>query len=137
MISEKRGYMPKSKTDDWATPRDFYNKLDNEFHFDFDPCPLNSTFDGLSNATEWGKCNFINPPHKKVYEFVRRAYYELKNKGKMSVLLLPVRTDTKWFHEFIYGQFEIRFIKGRLKFGDGKNSATFPSMVVIMREELK
>lgn len=129
---EKRGYMLRSKTDDWETPKDFYNKLNEEFNFNFDPCPFpKPNWGGLE--IEWKERNFVNPPHKQIYDWVRKARQE-NCKGKLVVLLLPVRTDTKWFHEFIYQKgFEIRFIRGRLKFGNSKNSATFPSMVVIMR----
>ena len=67
-----------------------------------------------------------------VIEWVEKAYTE-SLKGKTVVMLLPARTDTKWFHKFVLNKAEIRFIKGRLKFGDGNNSAPFPSMVVIYR----
>ena len=103
--------------DDWETPRELYNELDKEFHFDFDPCPLHSSFDGLK-FTKWGKCNFINPPYSRKLkeQFILRAYFEWKYNNKTCVLLLPVSTSTKIFHEYIYNQAEIRFIKGRVKF---------------------
>lgn len=121
------------QSDDWSTPRDLYNLLDAEFHFDFDPCPLYSTYDGLSEDVEWGKSNFINPPYSRIMYWVQRARIESRN-GKLCVLLLPSRTDTRWFHQYIYNDpnIEVRFIKGRLKFGGGKSSAPFPSMIVIM-----
>ena len=115
----------------WETPDDFYNKLDEEFHFDFDPCPHNPTFDGLN--IEWGKVNFVNPPYKTSKEWIKKGWEEWK-KGKTVVFLIPARTDTKAFHEYIYHQAEIRFIKGRLKFKGAKNSAPFPSMLVIFRK---
>jgi len=118
-----------SNTDVWSTPPDFYKKLDDEFHFDFDPCPLNPTFDGLS--VQWGKRNFMNPPYGRVIgNWIKKA-----SENPMTVCLLPARTDTRWFWDYIYNKphVEIRFIKGRLKFGGGKNSAPFPSMVVIFR----
>ena len=116
-----------SNTDVWSTPPDFYKKLDDEFHFDFDPCPLNPTFDGLS--VKWGKRNFMNPPYGRVIGFwVKKA-----SENPLTVCLLPARTDTRWFHDYIYNKAEIRFVKGRLKFGGGKNSAPFPSMVVIFK----
>lgn len=110
-------------------PPDFYKKLDDEFHFDFDPCPLNPTFDGLK--VEWGKRNFMNPPYgREIGKWVEKACA-----NPLTVCLLPARTDTRWFHDWICnGQAEIRFIKGRLKFGGSKNSAPFPSMVVIFRK---
>jgi hypothetical protein len=116
-----------SNTDVWSTPPDFYKKLDEEFHFDFDPCPLNPTFDGL--GVKWGRCNYMNPPYgREIGKWVKKA-----SENKMTVCLLPARTDTRWFHDYIYGKAEIRFIKGRLKFGGSKNSAPFPSMIVIFR----
>ena len=76
---------------------------------------------------------YCNPPYgREISKWVEKAYSENK-KGVLVVLLLPARTDTKWFHEYIYKKHEIRFIKGRLKFNDGKKSAPFPSMVVVMR----
>ena len=66
---------------------------------------------------------------------VEKSYKENKENNVTVVMLIPSRTDTKWFHNYIYGIAEIRFIKGRLKFGNSKNSAPFPSMVVIFRGE--
>ena len=116
-----------SNTDIWSTPPDFYKKLDDEFHFDFDPCPLNPTFDGLE--VKWGGCNYMNPPYgRQIGKWIKKA-----SENPMTVCLLPARTDTRWFHDYIYGKAEIRFLKGRLKFGGSKNSAPFPSMVVIFK----
>ena len=105
--------------DHWATPKDFYDMLNDEFEFDFDPCPYNhdvNDWDGLE--VEWGKRNFINPPYSLGLKnkFVLKAIEEAK-KEKLCVLLLPVSTSTKLFHEHILrSNPEIRFIKGRLKF---------------------
>lgn len=124
--------MFKSSCDNWKTPDDVYSKLNDEFYFDFDPCPLNDKpdFDGLS--IEWGKSNFVNPPYSKISDWCKKAYEEYK-KGKTVVLLIPSRTDTKYWHEYIMKATEIRFIKGRLKFGNSKNSAPFPSCVVVYK----
>lgn len=74
---------------------------------------------------------FCNPPYgRELPKWVKKSYEEAK-KGSIVVMLLPARTDTRWFHDYIYGKADIRFIKGRLKFNDGKMSAPFPSMVVI------
>jgi len=106
-------------SDNWETPKEFFNKLNQEFNFDFDPCPINhdiNLWNGLD--IEWGKRNFINPPYsRKLKEaFVKKAIKESK-KGKLCVLLLPVSTSTKLFHDFILpNKKEIRFIKGRIKF---------------------
>ena len=116
-----------SKTDKWFTPKDLYNKLNKEFKFDFDPCPINPKFDGLN--IKWGKRNFMNPPYgREIGKWVKKA-----SESPLTVCLLPARTDTKWFHDYILGKAEIRFIKGRLKFGEAVNSAPFPSMVVIFK----
>lgn len=104
--------------DDWKTPQDLYDSLDKEFHFDFDPCPFKhdiTLWNGLE--IEWGCSNFVNPPYSRKLkeEFIRKAYLEyLKN--KIVVMLLPVSTSTKIFHEIIYPNCEIRFLKGRVKF---------------------
>lgn len=106
-------------SDNWATPREFYAKLDEEFGFDFDPCPLNhnlSEWDGLK--VNWGRTNFVNPPYSRSLKeaFIMKAIEESK-KGKVCVMLLPVSTSTKIFHDFIIpNQAQIRFIKGRIKF---------------------
>lgn len=105
----------KPMHDNWKTPKDLYDKLDQEFHFDCDPCPLNAKFDSLKSF--WGFSNFINPPYnRKVKEaFILKAYEESK-KGSVCVMLLPVSTSTKIFHEVILPNAEIRFLKGRVKF---------------------
>lgn len=107
-------------SDNWATPTKFYLELDREFNFDFDPCPYNDSgnleFDGLK--VEWGQRNFINPPYSRNLKeaFVKKAIEE-SEKGKLCVMLLPVSTSTKLFHELIQPNAkEIRFIKGRLGF---------------------
>lgn len=76
---------------------------------------------------------FCNPPYSNIKEWVRKCYEESLKPNTLVVLLMPARTDTRYFHDYIINRTEIRFIKGRLKFGDGKNSAPFPSMVVIFR----
>jgi len=124
--------------DNWATPKEVYKILDDEFHFDFDPCPLNYKQDGI--LTDWGKSNFINPPYsRKLKEaFIYKAFEESK-KGKICVMLLPVSTSTKIFHEIIYPNAEIRFIKGRINFlPNGKESDKYSgsqmdSMIVIFK----
>lgn len=119
-----------SNCDNYKTPDAVYNKLNEEFKFDFDPCPLNESpnFDGLN--INWGKSNFVNPPYSQIAKWCKKAYEEsLKN--KIVVMLIPSRTDTKYWHDYIMKAKEIRFIKGRLKFGDSKNSAPFPSCIII------
>ncbi len=108
-----------NNNDDWATPNYFYNKLNKEFHFNFDPCPLNHDiikWDGLEIS--WKSRNFINPSYSiKIKEaFVKKAIEESK-KNKLCVLLLPVSTSTILFHDYILPNAkEIRFVKTRIKF---------------------
>jgi len=134
--------MFSSENEVWATPQEFYNKLDEEFDFDLDPCaiPENAkceTFftpeqDGLKQ--NWGGYSvFCNPPYgRKIKDWVEKCYQESKKPETQVVMLIPARTDTAYFHDYIYHKAkEIRFVRGRLKFGNSKNSAPFPSMVVI------
>jgi site-specific DNA-methyltransferase (adenine-specific) len=102
--------------DNWQTPPELYDELNNEFGFDFDPCPLFAEFDGLN--IEWGKRNFVNPPYSRKLKdaFVIKAIEE-SNRGKLCVCLLPVSTSTILFHEHIQpNASEIRFLKGRVRF---------------------
>ena len=138
--------MFSSATDNWSTPQDFFDKLNDEFHFTLDVCAdennhkcehyYTKEIDGLSRP--WVGTVWCNPPYgRKIGEWVRRAYISSQIGSATVVMLLPARTDTRWFHDYIYNKSntEIRFIKGRLKFGGCKNSAPFPSMVVIFRSK--
>ena len=130
-----------SKTDMWETPQDLFDNLDREFHFDLDVCATQENAkckryytpeqDGLSQP--WDGTCWCNPPYgRDIGQWVRRALFASVG-GATVVMLLPARTDTKWFHDYIYKRAEIRFVKGRLKFGNSKNSAPFPSMIVVFR----
>lgn len=116
---------------DWKTPKYLYDELNKEFNFNFDPCPIDPTFDGLS--IEWGQRNFVNPPYGTQIKYWIKKGYEEHLKGKLVVFLIPSRTDTQYWHQYIMKADEIRFIQGRLKFGDSKNSAPFPSCIAIFR----
>ena len=131
-----------SATDMWATPQSFFNQLNEEFNFNLDPCATSENakcdkfftkeIDGLHQ--DWGGCRvFCNPPYgRELPLWVQKAYMESKKPNTIVVMLIPARTDTRYFHEYIYHKAkEIRFLKGRLKFGKSKNSAPFPSMVVV------
>jgi site-specific DNA-methyltransferase (adenine-specific) len=120
-----------SARDNWKTPKAFYQALHAEFGFDFDPCPPNPRFDGL--AVEWGMSNYVNPPYGNVIRLWLAKAKEQQAKGKLSVFLIPSRTDTKWWHEYAMTATEIRFIRGRLKFDDQKNCAPFPSALLVFR----
>jgi phage N-6-adenine-methyltransferase len=132
-----------SEDNTWETPIEFFNELNREFNFTLDPCCETSTAkcskyytkedDGLSKNWQ-GETVFCNPPYgREIYDWVEKCSVEGNKPNTTVVMLIPSRTDTRWFHEFIHGKAEIRFIKGRLKFGNSKNSAPFPSMVVIFR----
>lgn len=132
--------MFSSKTEMWETPQDFFDKLNEEFHFTLDACATKENakcekfftpeIDGLSQ--NWCETTWCNPPYgKTIGKWVEKAYWQNYEFGETIVMLLPARTDTKWFHDYILGKAEIRFIRGRLKFGGSKNSAPFPSMVVV------
>lgn len=131
--------MFSSKSDEWETLQALFDQLNSEFHFTLDAaalpinakCPLffAPADDGLSK--EWNGTVWCNPPYgKTVGRWVEKAYKSSLD-GTTVVMLLPARTDTRWFHDFVYGKATIRFLRGRLKFGGSKNSAPFPSMVAI------
>lgn len=134
--------MYSSKTAEWSTPQDFYDALNAEFRFTLDPCATAENAkcakyytkeeDGLSK--DWtGEVIFCNPPYGREMPLWIKKCYDHYQMGGIAVMLIPARTDTKAFHEYIYGNAEVRFIKGRLRFGGSKNSAPFPSMVVVFR----
>jgi len=124
--------------DNWMTPIDLLNKVENEFGELFDPCPKNYdySFDGLEISWPRDKTCFVNPPYSKIKDWVKKCHNEWIL-GSEIVLLIPARTDTRYFHNHINDNAEIRFIKGRVKFVhlDGRNSkaAPFPSILCIFR----
>lgn len=134
-----------STTDVWETPQWFFDELDKEFAFNLDPCALPEnakckTFytpnnDGLTQ--NWGGYNvFCNPPYgRTIAAWVRKCYEESRKPNTLVVMLVPARTDTTWFHDYVLGKAEIRFVRGRLKFGNAQNSAPFPSMIVIYKHQ--
>ena len=143
MTDRQMDVMFSSATDIWETPQDFFDAVAMEFHFTTDVCALpenakckkyySPTDDGLSQ--EWEGVCWMNPPYgHQIGKWVKKAYESAKN-GVVVVGLLPARTDTAWFHDYIYNKAEIRFIRGRLKFGNSKNSAPFPSMLVVWRRQ--
>ena len=108
---------------DWKTPQDFYNKLDDRFFFDFDPCPFQHDMSWNGLHVEWGASNFVNPPYttELLKKFVLKGIDESK-KGKLCVFLIPASTDTRLFHDVILpNATDIEFVKGRLKF-EGYNN---------------
>ena len=132
--------MFSSATPEWETPREFFDALDAEFHFTLDPCSTDENAKCAKHYTkaenglaqDWtGERVFCNPPYgREMPKWIAKCA-EHGMGGGIAVMLIPARTDTRAFHEYIYHKAEIRFIKGRLRFGGAKNSAPFPSMVVI------
>jgi hypothetical protein len=130
------GVMFGSATDRWATPKAVYEALDREFGFTFDPCPLDGTENGLATLfVSWaGKRAWVNPPYGRG----TRKWLERGLEAELAVFLLPARTDTKWFHDLVLPHAdEIRFLRGRLTFGDATAPAPFPSMIVVFRAKEK
>ena len=130
--------MFSSKMDSWSTPQDYFDSVAKEFPFTLDVCALpenakckafySPEHDGLSQKWE-GVC-WMNPPYgRQIGKWVQKAYNSTTSATVVG--LLPARTDTKWFHDYIYGKAEIRFLRGRIRFSGCKNSAPFPSMLVI------
>lgn len=125
---------------DWRTPQEVFDKLDQEFDFKLDPCadlehslkPTITNMRGNVGLTlSWHGPAFMNPPYgREIGKWLKKAYEESLD-GITIVCLIPSRTDTKWWHEYVMKATEIRFIRGRLKFDGQKNSAPFPSAVVV------
>lgn len=138
----KQGVHFSSKSCEWSTPDEFFRMLDAEFRFDLDVCatPLNAKCrrffsreqDGLSQA--WNGTCWCNPPYGREIKFwIEKACRDAQDGCCTVVCLIPARTDTKWWHEFVSQASEVRFVRGRLKFGGHRNSAPFPSAVVVFR----
>ena len=135
-----------SRSEEWATPLHFFASLDAEFAFTLDPCATRRNAkcrnfytkadNGL--AQDWGEgIVFCNPPYgRNIGEWAKKCYLA-SQAGATVVLLVHSRTDTRYFHDWIYGKAELRFIRGRLKFGDGRQSAPFPSLVAIYRPNMQ
>jgi len=122
--------MFSKKSVHWKTPQRIYELLDDEFNFTFDPCPLNSYFNGLT--LKWSGNVFINPPFNLTDRFLSKSVEERTN-CNVIVLLIASRTDTIYWHEFAMKANEIRFIKGRLHFNNSINTAPFPSCIIIFK----
>lgn len=138
-----------SKNLSWCTPPEFFAELDHEFHFDLDPAATDKSakcakyFTPADNGLEkdWGGYRvFCNPPYgRRIQDWVRKGYEESRKPGTLVVMLIPARTDTSYFHDYIFNgkADEVRFLRGRLKFtdeeGNVKDSAPFPSAVIVWR----
>lgn len=131
-----------SKTDDWSTPQELFDKLESEFSFDVDVCATKENTkcfnywtkedDGLSKDWTGLKC-WMNPPYgREIGKWIKKAS---ESNARIVVALIPARTDTRWWHDYIQDKADVKFIKGRLKFGGAKNSAPFPSCIVYFAEK--
>lgn len=129
-------------TDEWATPDKTYQDLDREFHFDLDPCASHDNHkcdlyytaedDGLSK--NWGGYRvFCNPPYSNIKAWIRKCFQEGHKPNTVVVALVPSRTDTQWWQNYVQHRAEVRFVCGRLRFGGSKSNAPFPSAIVIYR----
>lgn len=147
MDKETQKLMFSSASAEWATPRDFYERLNNRFQFNLDPCCTTESRkceehytkedDGLSKSWS-GKRVFMNPPYGRgIDKWIEKAYTEGQKPKTQVVCLIPARTDTKYWHKYCMRASEIYFVKGRLRFENGEpgkaNSAPFPSAVVVFR----
>lgn len=140
----------KSDRTDWETPRELFDRLDAFWHFDLDAAASDTNHlcadyytketDGL--AQSWaGRRVWCNPPYgKQIADWTRKAYEETRDGQTLVIMLIPARTDTRWYHDYIQGRAaEVEFIRGRLKYtlgGVAQNSAPFPSMLVRWGGEL-
>jgi len=123
-------------SDNYATPKKFYEKLHREFAFDLDPCPLRSEVDGL--LIDWNGNVYVNPPYSNIEPFIEKGVQEIrKGNATKIVYLIPMRSDTKYWHNLImkYGS-ELRFVKGRLNFNESKSPAPFPVVLAIFDKTL-
>ena len=143
--SAARGYMPVSKTDDWSTPDSFYRALHAEFKFVLDAaasvenakCERYFTREMDALTRNWGKGNvFCNPPYGRVLRDWMKKALDASRQGATVVMLVPARTGTQWFQEVAmpHGS-EIRFLRGRLKFGGSEHPAPFDCILVVFRPE--
>lgn len=133
----RHGNYEKSGFDDWTTPLHVIRDLEIEFGKLHDPCPRDWKRDTHPNGLHvpWSLVfyNFVNPPYSDIKNWVKKCFHEWE-RGSGVLLLIPPRTDTKYFHEYIYNNAHLRFYKGRLKFGKGSPKpapAPFPSMLCI------
>lgn len=128
-----------SNTDEWSTPSELFNQLNEEFNFTLDVCATSDNAkckdyftkeqDGLSQ--KWHGTVWMNPPYgRAIAKWIEKAH-EYGTTGGTAVALIPARTDTRYWHDFVMDATEIRFIKGRVRFGDSDAGAPFPSAIVV------
>lgn len=129
-------YMPKSKSDVHVTPDNVFEIIESKWGYTkdamFDPCPVDPKFDGLT--IDWEKINYVNPPYSKPLfeQFIDKAIAETDS-DKVTIMLLPSKTDQQWFHRLIENNYEIVWIRKRLRFKNNIHHATQPHFLVIIR----
>lgn len=125
----KLGFTARTHNDSLPTPMEFYEYLDSEFHFDFDPCPMNADFDGLK--IEWGSCNFVNPPYSDgIVDFIKKGLIEME-KGKKSYFLVPARISGNYWWDLVWEYAsEIRLFRQGIKFGTYKKQCPMPLALI-------
>ena len=145
MNPKTQNVMFSSKSNEWETPKDFFEKLNWRFGpFTLDPCASEDSAkctkyytvndDGLSKNWD-NNTVFVNPPYgREINSWIKKAFDESKNENTTVVMLIPARTDTRYWHDYVMKAKEVHFVKGRLKFGDSSNSAPFPSAVVVFSD---
>jgi site-specific DNA-methyltransferase (adenine-specific) len=114
-------------SDHWSTPKEIYDFYINQRYFD--PCLLYDNNFHMNPTIKYNNL-FINPPYSDIKTWVNYAIEYYKIHKNHIVILVPSRTDTKWFHELLNYDIDVEFIKGRLKFGGSKNTAPFPSIII-------
>jgi phage N-6-adenine-methyltransferase len=142
MDNNTKKIMFSSKSDEWGTPQDFFQKLDTKYNFTLDPCasPENSKCknfytiedDGLQQSWE-GETVFVNPPYSKIKDWVMKCHRESLKPNTTVAMLIPSRTDTRWWHQYCMTAHQIFFVKGRLRFEGGEHPAPFPSAVIVFK----
>lgn len=148
--AEKKSRLTKglfsSRTEEWETPDYVFLALKKEFDFQVDVCAtsenakckiyFDKSVDGLKREWSPFRC-WMNPPYgRNIAKWMKKAFTESQI-GALVVCLIPSRTDTRWWHDWVMKSSEIRFVSGRISFGDSKNSAPFPSCIVIFYPELE
>lgn len=129
-----------SATDEWETPQKLFDELEEKYRFTLDVCATKEnakcenfyTKEDNGLTKDWNDTCWMNPPYgRNIKYWVKKAYESARDNGAIVVCLLPSRTDTAWWHDYVLPYGEVTFIRGRLKFGNATNSAPFPSAIVV------
>jgi phage N-6-adenine-methyltransferase len=142
MNNNAKKVMFSSKSDEWGTPKEFFKKLDADYNFTLDPCATAQnakcknfyTMEDNGLEKDWeGETVFVNPPYGKIKDWVLKCHKESLKPATTIVMLIPSRTDTRWWHQYCMTAHQIFFVKGRLKFEGGEHAAPFPSAVIVFK----